>query len=336
MGLHIHLFGALRITYHGQLLNTIDQPREQSLLAYLLFHSGTPVSRQYLAYLFWPDSTEAQARNNLRQLLHQLRRALPDDEQYIYSDASKLYWEPDSAYHLDVIEFEQALRLAGKAERSGDWLAVKAALEKALALYQADLLLSCYDDWIVSERERLHRDCLNALEQTIQLLEGQGDYAAAIPLAQRLTRHDRLYENGYRLLMRIYAAANERSSALRTYHTCVDILKNELGVDPEPATHEIFQRVRSGQTLSAGGSEAVKPASLLPLTGRSNVWAQLQAEWQRAASGEQRFVLLSGDAGIGKSRLAGEFLQWAARQGYSTAKARAYAAEGTLSYSPPS
>ena len=334
MSLKINLLGSFRISFHHQLLNTIDQPREQSLLAYLLFNADTPVSRRYLAFLYWPDSTDAQARNNLRQVLHQLRRALPQDEKYIYSDASKLYWRGDSNFHLDVYEFEEALKLAGNAERSGDLTVERSALEKALTLYQGDLLLSCYDDWILTERERLHQLCLKALERIIQILEEQRDYKAAIPFAQRLIRHDRLYENGYRLLMRLYALSNERANALRTYRTCVDILQNELGVEPEPATREIFHRLRSAQVLPSATSAAVESVAVLPLTGRSGVWAQLQAEWQRAASGEPRFVILSGEAGIGKSRLAEEMLQWAARQGFSTAKSRAYAVEGSLSYSP--
>ena len=334
MSLKINLLGSFRIAYHNKLLDTIDQPREQSLLAYLLFNADTPVSRRYLAYLYWPDSTDAQARNNLRQVLHQLRRALPQGEEYIFSDASKLYWRRDSNFHLDVFEFERAFKFAESAEKSGDLTAAQTAFEKALNLYQGDLLLSCYDDWIVAERERLHQLCLKALERIIQMLEEQRDYKAAIPFAQRLLRHDRLYENGYRLLMRLFAVSNERASALRTYHTCVDILQNELGVEPEPATREIFHRLRSSQVLPSTASPAVESEAMLPLTGRSGVWAQLQTEWQRATSGEQRFVLLSGEVGIGKTRVAEEMLQWAARQGFSTAKSRAYAVEGSLSYSP--
>jgi DNA-binding SARP family transcriptional activator/predicted ATPase len=334
MGLKINLLGSFRIAYHNQLLYTIDQPREQSLLAYLLFNTGTPVSRRYLAYLYWPDSTDAQARNNLRQVLHQLRRALPQDEEYIYSDTNKLYWRPESNFHLDVFEFEKALKLADSADKSGDLTVARTALGEALNLYRGDLLLSCYDDWILTERERLHQLCLKTLERIIQILEEQRDYKTAIPFAQRLIRHDRLYEDGYRLLMRLYAISNERASALRTYHTCVDILQNELGVEPEPATREIFHRLRSAQVLLSAASPDVESVAVLPLTGRSSVWAQLQAEWQRADAGEQRFVLLSGEAGIGKSRLAEELLQWVARQGFSTAKSRAYAAEGSLSYSP--
>ena len=75
--LSIRLLGSFRLDYQEQALNTINTDRLQSLLAYLLIHRDAPVPRQHLAFLFWPDSSEAQARTNLRNLLHKLRAALP-------------------------------------------------------------------------------------------------------------------------------------------------------------------------------------------------------------------------------------------------------------------
>jgi DNA-binding SARP family transcriptional activator len=68
----------------------IDSPRLQSLLAYLVLHRTAPQSRQHLAFLFWLDSTEAQARNNLRQSLHLLKHALPDADHFLQSDVQSV------------------------------------------------------------------------------------------------------------------------------------------------------------------------------------------------------------------------------------------------------
>ena len=68
--------------------------------------------------------------------------------------------------------------------------------------------------------------------------------------------------------------------------------------------------------------------------GRQREWEQVQTAWQRASSGEPRFVLVTGEAGIGKSRLAEDLLAWARRQGVVVAQARSYAAEGQLSLAP--
>ena len=90
-------------------MTSINTMRLQSLLAYLVLHRDAPQQRQHLAFLFWPDATEAQARNNLRQLLHQLRQVFPAVEHFLSADTHTLYWHPVTPFHLDVAEFEQAL-----------------------------------------------------------------------------------------------------------------------------------------------------------------------------------------------------------------------------------
>src|SRR2546422_495143 len=110
--LHIRLLGDFSLFYGDQQVTSLNSTRLQSLLAYLVLHRDVPQHRQHLAFLFWPDATEAQARNNLRQLLHQLRQALPDVEQFLHTDTSMLYWRLDTPFSLDVAEFERALHQA--------------------------------------------------------------------------------------------------------------------------------------------------------------------------------------------------------------------------------
>src|SRR5436305_14342312 len=110
------------------------------------------------------------------------------------------------------------LTVADAAEQEDDQ---RAALEQATQLYRANLLPSCYDDWIIPERERLHLRHQQARAQLIQLLEARRDYSAAIQHAQRLLREDAINEAAYRDLMRLLALNNDRAGALRIYHTCV-------------------------------------------------------------------------------------------------------------------
>ncbi|HLL80946.1 MAG TPA: BTAD domain-containing putative transcriptional regulator [Ktedonobacteraceae bacterium] len=125
--------------------------RLQSLLAYLVLHRDVPQQRQRLAFLFWPDTTEAQARNNLRQLLYQLRLAFPA------TGMQTLYWHSIVSFHLDVAEFEQAIAQAEDSAQGNDRQALSTALEQADHLYRGELLPACYDEWILTERERLQR-----------------------------------------------------------------------------------------------------------------------------------------------------------------------------------
>src|SRR6185312_7093479 len=109
------------------------------MLAYLLLHRDAPQPRQQLAYLFWPDATETQARNNLRQALHQLRHTLPDADRFLHGDIHTVRWRDDAPFSLDVADFEHALARAHTAEQLSDPGAWQGALEEAVDLYRADL-----------------------------------------------------------------------------------------------------------------------------------------------------------------------------------------------------
>src|SRR5512135_1769497 len=150
--LHIHLLGDFQLMLGEQVITSVISPRVQSLLAYLVLHSQTPLSRQRLAFLFWPDSTEDQARTNLRQTLHLLRQALPDSSHFFQSDGQMVQWLPNSPFTLDVAEFEEAIQQAESAM----------ALQQAVGLYQGELLAGWYDDWVLPERERLQQQFIGA------------------------------------------------------------------------------------------------------------------------------------------------------------------------------
>ena len=336
--LHIHLFGDFLLVSGDATVMMVNIPRLQSLLAYLVLHRTAPQARFHLAFLLWPDSTEAQAHSNLRKLLHQLRQALPDADRFLYVDRHSLQWlpeHPDACWTLDVLEFEQAIAQAEQAKQARDTKALRQAFEQALHLYRGDLLPSCYDEWILPERDRLRQLFLQAAEGLIALLEQEREYDAAIKAAQRLLHHDPLQEETYRQLMRFYALRGDRAAALRVYHTCATVLERELGAEPSEATRQVYESLLQLDTSSQprAGSLSLRGAGA-PLVGRKQEWQHLQAAWRRAASGHPHMVVLSGEAGIGKTRLAEELVAWAGRQGMTTASAHCYAAEGRLAYAP--
>src|SRR6266480_2745441 len=333
--LHIRLLGDFSLIYNDLQVTSLNTTRLRSLFAYLVLHRDVPQQRQHLAFLFWPDTTESQARNNLRQLLHQLRQALPAVEQFLSADAHLLHWHPVTPCHLDVAEFEQTLTLADETARRNDQHGLQDALEQADNLYRGELLPGCYDEWILPERERLRQSHRQVLEQLLRLFEVQGEHVTAIRYAQRLLGLDPLSEDLSRRLMRLFALNNDRASALHVYHTCVTTLQREMGVDPDPATREAYERLmqQEAPTIQAIVHQPL-PAATPTLIGRKREWEQLQDAWHRATDGGSHFVLVTGEAGVGKSRLTEEFLLWASQQGVVTAKTRSYAAQGQLSLAP--
>jgi len=334
--LQVRLLGQLRLAVDGRPVDGPKTARLQSLLAYLLLHADAPQSRAHLSFTFWPDASEPNARNNLRQLLHQLRQALPDPDRYLRTDANSVQWAPDSSFSLDVALFERAVAEAEGAGRAGDAARRRACLERAVDLCQGPLLPSCYDDWIGPARERLARRCEDAVAALVGLLEEQREYASAIAHVRHWLQHDPLDEGAYRWLMRLLALAGDRVAALQAYRQCADALRRELAAEPSAETVRTHERIRGaepGPPAPPGGREGTPAASLV---GRQAEWARLREAWQRAMDGRAGFALLTGDAGIGKSRLAEELLTWAQRQGVATAKTRSYAAEGRLSLAPVS
>jgi DNA-binding SARP family transcriptional activator len=333
--LQIKLFGDFHIIYAGESVGSLYTARMQALLACLLVHSGAAQSRQQVAFLLWPDTPESNAHNNLRQLLYQLRQNLPEADRFILADTNTLGWRLDEGQAIDILDFELALAEAETAERRSDFKTAQRWWEQALSLYQGDLLPGCYEDWIAPERERLRRECHGCAEKLAHLLERRKEYAAALQAAKKLLDLDPLEESTYIRLVRLHGLNNDRPAARRVYQSAVETLQRELGVQPGQNLQHAYQSaLRAAQPGHAPATTAPVDTAPLMLVGRQAEWQQLQLAWRRAASGAAHLALITGEAGIGKSRLAEELFDWASQQGLTTARTRSYAAEGRLSLAP--
>ena len=129
--------GSFEPRHEGQPITGFAQARLKSLLAYLLLHRNAPVSRQQLAFAFWADTTDEQARSNLRTLLHRLREALPDGERALEFDRHTVRWRPDAPVALDVAEFEAVLARAQMAGQTGNQDVERQSLREAVEAYTA-------------------------------------------------------------------------------------------------------------------------------------------------------------------------------------------------------
>lgn len=335
--IRIELLGNLRITFGQDLLTSVNTNRLQSLLAYLVLHGEAAQSREHLAFLLWPESNESQARTNLRQLLHHLRRALPVECSLLAADNQTVRWRPDNACSIDVIEFEAAATRAAQAEKEGDFTTARAALEEAARLYQDDLLPGLYDEWLQTKREELRHQLADVLSHLATLLEKLGDFPAGIRHATRLVALDPLREAYYQMLIRLHARNGDRSSALRVYHQCMRTLQRELGVSPGKATQDLFTQALKSEHLPSAPVELPPYAAALPLplVGRKKEWERLLSCWRKATQGEAHFAMILGEPGIGKSRLAEELFRSRSQVAdCAVARARCYIAQGQLAYAP--
>ena len=328
--LHIRLLGGLSLTHGGEAVTAVHSPRLHSLLGYLLLHRDAPQLRQHLAFTFWPDSSEAQARNNLRQILHELRHALPESERFLFADTRTAGWRRDASFELDVAAFESEVAEAAAARGESQ---ERAALERAVELYRGELLPGCYDPWIEGDRERLRGLHRRTLARLAELLEGAREYPAALGHLRSLVQDEPTDEEACRQLMRVLALAGDRPGALRAYRDHAGALRRELGVEPsaelQRAHAALLRDAERAATPAAAGHDAGPP-----LIGRHREWQNLVDAFRAATAGPPGFALITGVPGIGKSRLAEELMTWARRQGVTVASTRSYATEGELSLAP--
>jgi predicted ATPase/DNA-binding SARP family transcriptional activator len=307
--LKISLLGNFQIEYQGNPVAAFGADRIQSLLTYLLLHRQAPQPRHHLAFQLWPDSSDSQARTNLRNLLFTLRNALPDAERFLEITNVTLWWKPNGPYALDVADFQRALD-----EAAADPANAQEKLARAVSLYKGDLLPGNYDDWIISPREELHHCYVEALERLISLLEQAGDLREAIRCTQRLIGDDPLNENSYITLMRLHAMSGDRAGVRRVYEQCASTLRRELNTEPAPSTQAAYEHLLrvevaytppAAVTLVAPAAVPVRrlspPKSTVAFVGRERELAELA---ELLADPGCRLLTITAPGGMGKTQLA--------------------------------
>lgn len=326
----LRLFGRFQLFMDDEPVD-LGQARLEELVALLASHRGETLSRAQLAYLFWPDSSEKQARTNTRHLLYKLKQVWPDLDTAIAIERDAVAWRTDSLFVVDLHRFWD---LRARAEASQDAEERAKLLAQGADQYSGELLPKCYTDWALATRGQLHAQHASGLLQLVDTLIELRRYEAALERARQLIEYDPVQESSYRRLMHIYAALGDRAAALRAYHDCASILQRELGVEPSAATKQLHMELLQEDHSDVRLPDVPQATARPRLIGRRSEWLQLQQVWRDVQQGQARCVLVWGEAGIGKTRLAEELIDWVRRQGHVAASSRSYAARGALTYAP--
>lgn len=280
----IHLLGAPRLQWPDGRQQPL-QRRDAALLALLAIDG--PQARSRAAARVWPDADAEGARNNLRQRLFRLRRSVGRE----LVDGGDLLRLADGVTH----------DLAGSAARlAEDPLADTGELLGGLDYGDCAGLA----DWVEAAREHWRAQRTQVLAEAAARLEEARDHERALPFAQRLLDDNPLHEPAHRRLMRLHYLRGDRGAALAAYRALQALLTTEVQAEPEPETRALAHLIEQGGALGPVTARALPPAVLRPprLIGRSAEWQALDTAWQEGA-----VALLAGEAGIGKSRLLGDF-----------------------------
>ena len=308
----------------GRRLRAFNSLRLQRFLALIALRRDLQ-HRSRLAFELWPDSDERQARTNLRKLLHDFRHSLPDTGEFVEIDNEIVRWIPTGPADVDVLRFRDALA-------AGD-------LELAARVYSGDLLPACYDDWVLDERAKLRAEAYGAFMRLTEEAAGRNDHKATIRYAQRIIDLEPTDEAAVRIQMEAHLALGNRAAALRAYHRFAEVLERELAVAPGEAIGAMYQRLRAGtldhdEVQAAVHRKDLAPIAESPFVGRDLELNQLNEAWNAAREGGAHLVLVTGEPGIGKTRLAQELGRRVRAEGHLVASARAYEAAGRLPWGP--
>ena len=288
--LEIRLFGGLQIRLDGAPVSGFISAKAPALLAYLACEQR-PCLRDELAALLWGELPEADAKNNLRQVLSNLRKRLGAHLRITRVDAAL-----DTAVpcFLDTAEFEQCVPDCADL----------AQLETAVALYRGDFMAGVvlrdaprFEEWLLARRARYRETALYAWHRLTEQYLRRRAYGRAIDGAARLLELAPWREEAHRQLMRALFYSGQRAAALTCYESCRRVLAEELGVSPSGETVLLYERIRAAGERPRHNL----PPPATPFIGREADLARIET-WLAAEDG--RLLTIVGLGGAGKTRLA--------------------------------
>lgn len=334
--LSIELFGNLQIVHQGERVQSIKKTRVRELLAWLLLNRDQPQSRMKVAFSFWPECSDKQAMTNLRNALYYLRKNLPDSDICLQIHQKTIQWNCDASCYLDVADFEQSIKSAEIAKKEGHLSGMISSLEHAVGLYKGRLLEPSFTEWIEVKRQKFEADYVFALHTLVDQLEENRKYDRAIGYSKKWIEADPFLEDAWYRLINLYALSGNRPLALQSYCELEQFLQREMDIRPSKTTRDFMERIRSDNYPSEDFNRRRKTPGKdenWEFVGRNKEWNILIESWKKVLSGDDPgMILLKGEPGIGKSRLAAEFKYHLGKQGYSVISTRSYASAGTVNY----
>jgi DNA-binding SARP family transcriptional activator len=341
-GLSVGLMGPPFLRLRAQPVR-VDTRKAIALLAYLLVEGGEQ-PRDSLAAMLWPESNRQRSLGALRRTLTALRSAGASPWLRIDRNSVGCLARPD--LWVDTHEFGRLLRATGSHGHSAAGLCpqCRPILQQAIELWRGDFLAGfsladspAFDDWQLLQQESLRRQYAGSLHKLVRLTADAGEYPSAIELARQWLQLDPLNEPAHRALMRLHANTGQRSLALRQYRDCVRVLEEELGVPPLEATTALYDAIQAGE-LAAERPEpelrlAPQMAPAVPMLGRRTELGVLHQALGAVVDTAQ-LLILQGESGVGKTRLAEVFAESARAAQSTVLQGRCFPEEGQLAYAP--
>ncbi|MCA9906249.1 MAG: AAA family ATPase, partial [Anaerolineae bacterium] len=293
------------------------------------------LSRAQIAQDLWPDDPESAGLSWIRDSLYNLRKVAGIDAA-LHVTPDSIRWTPPASYYLDVAVHKHALAQCQQAMRESRAPEVKQWVQDVAATMQGELLPDLEGQWIDELRESMRVDSIRTLEEVGAFLWQRDELAAALQITTKLIAIDPLREASYRLRMEILSAAREYSALEDTYLQLSKRLRAELEAEPSETTERFYQQSMSAHTLAIAPRTPASADSQMPHQpiGRQTEWQRLYNLWEDVKGTGSRCVLISGEAGIGKTFLADRFVQHLQESGVFVLRTRSYADDELGAFAP--
>jgi DNA-binding SARP family transcriptional activator len=299
--------------------------KELALLTYLALEPGSH-TREELAGLLWGESSDSEARASLRQVLKHLRSQIGDSIR-----VDRAVVELSSTLVCEVRDFQQKVLQEPARAATTD-------IPRFLAGFSVRNAPR-FEEWLAETRRELLRQYQTALGTLAREAMGQWRWREAAGLAERWLASDPLSDEAIKLVVEARYLSGDRGTALGQFTQYQAALKRETGCAPSRTLLNLVQRVEAD--TSAAASRPVTdewyvrgPSFETSLIGREKEWGALEKTWKGLSRTGGRIVLIEGEAGIGKSRLADEFVRWVVAEGGTVLRGRCYDARTGPPFEP--
>jgi DNA-binding SARP family transcriptional activator len=291
-----------------------------ALLAYVALEPG-PHSRDELSALLWGEYPDAKAKASLRQALVHLRDALPN-ALHVTRTSVELIGTVES----DVGSFMQ---LAKESPAAASELRVSGFLD-GLHLRRCPE----FDEWADAMRATLTRRYGEVVAAVTRDALARRDWPAAVRFGERWVAAAPVSPTAASALMEAELMTGAPDLALAAFAQFRTRLAEETGESPDATIIAFAERVRTATQTTPRRHQATEewyasaPSFEGTLVGRRDEWEHLTRLWAKAATGSARVALLEGDVGVGKTRLATDFLRWVTAEGGTVLRGRGYDTRG--------
>lgn len=222
-----------------------------SVLAYLALFRHLDHPREVLIEHLWPSQEPSRGRSCLGTALARLRKGLQiDGSKWLeVSTLGEPRISPSAPIWFDIVAFEMSIGSAMASARGELQPSALERLVSGLSHYHGDLLLGWYDDWVLTERERLRLLCLRGYRRLMDHYSATGELDAALDAGQAALRIEPLQERVQQRVVELYCESGQRAAAIRQYEKLAILLKTELGISPSNTVTALINRIRSGAPL---------------------------------------------------------------------------------------